>query len=84
MPTGRVRWYDAGKGYGFIASDEGTDVFLPAVALPTGVTTLRKNTRVEFSMIDGRKGPQAMDISVLESGPSLVKATRPVPDDMAA
>ena len=42
MPTGRVRWFDAAKGYGFITSEEGKDVFLPAQALPTGVTTLRK------------------------------------------
>ena len=34
MPTGRVRWFDAAKGYGFITSEEGKDVFLPAQALP--------------------------------------------------
>ena len=50
MPTGRVRWFDAAKGYGFITSEEGKDVFLPAQA----------------------------------SSPSLVKATRPKADDMAA
>ncbi len=33
MPTGRVRWFDAAKGYGFITSEEGKDVFLPAQAL---------------------------------------------------
>lgn len=44
------------KGFGFITNDEGEDVFLPAAALPDGVTTLRKGARVEFSVIDGRKG----------------------------
>lgn len=84
MPTGRVRWFDAAKGYGFITSDEGSDVFLPSAALPAGVTTLRKGAKVEFSVVEGRKGPQAMDVSLVASAPSLVKATRPRPDDMAA
>ncbi|KAB8287863.1 cold-shock protein [Bifidobacterium ramosum] len=84
MPSGRVRWFDANKGYGFIINDEGKDVFLPAVALPAGVTTLRKNAKVEYSVVDGRRGPQAMGVTLVESAPSLVKATRPKPDDMAA
>lgn len=84
MPTGRVRWFDAAKGYGFITSEEGGDVFLPAAALPAGTTTLRKGAKVEYSVIAGRKGPQAMDVTVVVSAPSLVKATRPKPDDMAA
>ena len=84
MPSGRVRWFDATKGFGFIASDEGDDVFLPAAALPTGVSTLRNGTKVEFSVADGRKGPQAMDVTLVGSAPSIIKATRPKPDDMAA
>ena len=83
MPSGRVRWFDVKKGFGFITNDEGEDVFLPAAALPDGVTTLRKGARVEFSVIDGRKGPQAMGVTLVASVPSLVKATRPKPDDMA-
>ena len=77
MPTGRVRWFDAAKGYGFITSEEGKDVFLPAQALPTGVTTLRKGAKVEYSVVDGRRGPQAMDVRLIASAPSLVKATPP-------
>lgn len=84
MPSGRVRWFDANKKYGFIVSDEGKDVFLPAAALPAGVTTLRKGSKVEYSVVDGRRGPQAMGVTLVESAPSLVKATRPKPDDMAA
>lgn len=84
MPTGRVRWFDVAKGYGFITSDDGGDVFLPAAAVPAGVTVLRKGTKVEYSVVEGRKGPQAMDMTLLQSAPSLVKATRPKPDDMAA
>ena len=84
MPTGRVRWFDAAKGYGFVTSEEGKDVFLPATALPTGVTTLRKGAKVEYSVVEGRRGPQVMGLTLIASAPSLVKATRPKPDDMAA
>ena len=51
MPTGRVRWFDAAKGYGFITSEEGKDVFLPAQALPTGVTTCLLYTS-QFAFLD--------------------------------
>ena len=37
MPSGRVRWFDTNKGYGFIQNEPGADVFLPAVALREGV-----------------------------------------------
>ncbi|RSX53146.1 cold-shock protein [Bifidobacterium goeldii] len=84
MPSGRVRWFDANKGYGFITGEDGKDVFTPATALPAGVTNLRKGAKVEFSVVDGRKGPQAMGVTLVAAVPSLVKATRPKPDDMAA
>ena len=71
MPTGKVRFYDAEKGFGFIAEDEGADVFLHASALPEGVTTLRKGTRVEFGVVEGRRGAQALSVRVLESTPSV-------------
>ena len=66
MPTGKVRFYDADKGFGFIAEDDGADVFLHANALPEGVTTLKKGTRVEFGIVEGRKGAQALSVRVLE------------------
>ena len=84
MPSGRVRWFDANKGYGFIQNEQGADVFLPATALPEGVKTLRKGAKVEYSVVEGRRGPQAMGLTLVASAPSLVKATRPKPDDMAA
>lgn len=84
MPSGKVRWFDAHKGFGFITSDDGEDVFVPASSLPAGATTLRKGTKVEFSRVDGRRGPQAMDIQVQGPAVSVVKATRPKPEDMAA
>jgi CspA family cold shock protein len=66
VPTGKVRFYDADKGFGFIAEDGGADVFLHANALPEGVTTLQKGTRVEFGIVEGRKGAQALAVKVLE------------------
>ena len=84
MPSGKVRWFDAKKGYGFITSDDGQDVFLPISALPAGVTTLRKGAKVDFSVADGRKGPQALNVTVSGPAPSVIRATRPSPDDMAA
>lgn len=84
MPTGRVKWFDPKRGYGFLNSDDGGDVYLPASALPEGVRTLRKGAKVEFSVADGRRGPEAMDLKVLGDRHSVVAATRPKPEDMAA
>ena len=84
MPSGRVRWCDANKGYGFIHYEQGADVFLPAAALPEGVKTLRKGAIVEYSVVEGRRGPHAMGLTIVASAPALVKATRPKPDEMAA
>lgn len=66
MPTGKVRFYDADKGFGFISEDSGADVFLHANALPEGVTTLKKGVRVEFGIVEGRKGAQALSVKVLD------------------
>ena len=59
MPTGKVKFYDAEKGFGFLSSDEGADVFLHASALPEGVTTLKGGTRVEYGIVEGKRGTQA-------------------------
>ncbi|MEI2776687.1 MAG: cold shock domain-containing protein [Tetrasphaera sp.] len=71
MPTGRVKFFDADKGFGFINSDEGTDVFLPASALPAGTTAIKGGTRVEFGIVEGRKGAQAMAVHLLDPAPSV-------------
>ncbi|GAA0523949.1 cold-shock protein [Paractinoplanes ferrugineus] len=76
MPTGRVKWYDAAKGFGFVTSDEGGDVFLPKGALPDGTAELKSGQRVEFGVVDSRKGAQAMGVKLLDAPPSLAELRR--------
>ncbi len=83
MPTGRVKWYDSEKGFGFIETDEGEDVFVHTTALPAGVTTLKNGARVEFGVADGKRGKQALAVKLLEPRPSVVKGTRKGTEHMA-
>jgi len=83
MPTGKVRWYDVDKGFGFLATDDGEDVFVHASALPAGATSLKQGARVEFGVVDGKRGKQALSVVVLEQPTSVVKAVRKPADDMA-
>jgi CspA family cold shock protein len=71
-----VKWYDAGKGYGFVTSDEGGDVFLPKGALPAGVTELKSGQRVEFGVVESRKGSQALGVKLLEAPASMAELRR--------
>ena len=84
MPTGKVKWFSLEKGFGFIASDEGEDVYLASSALPEGVATVKPGTKLEFSVIDSRKGPQAMSVHIVEAPVSLAEGTRTNNDDLAA
>lgn len=83
MPVGKVRFYDAEKGFGFLTKDGGGDVYVRANALPAGVTTLKPGQRVEFGVIEGRRGEQALSLTLLEAPPSLSKASRKKPEQMA-
>ena len=65
MPTGKVRFYDEEKGFGFITTDDGQDVFLHATALPAGVEGLKAGTRLDFGVADGKRGLQALAVRVL-------------------
>ncbi|MFC7529515.1 cold-shock protein [Actinoplanes sp. GCM10030250] len=84
MPTGRVKWYDATKGFGFVTSDEGGDVFLPKSALPADATDLKTGQRIEFGVVDSRKGAQAMGVKLLDAPPSLAELRRRPADELAS
>ncbi len=63
--TGKVKWFDGTKGYGFIEYDGGKDLFVHYSAISTsGYKTLEEGQAVEFSVADGNRGPQATDVSV--------------------
>ncbi len=83
MPTGKVRFYDEEKGFGFIATDDGQDVFLHATALPAGSPAPKAGARLEFGVADGKRGLQALSVRVLEQPVSLAKRSRKPADDMA-
>ena len=84
MPTGRVKWFSLEKGFGFIASDEGEDVYLAATSLPEGVPTVKPGTKLEFGVADGRRGPQALSVRIIDAPVSLVENNRINNDDLAA
>jgi CspA family cold shock protein len=77
-----VKWYDAAKGFGFVTSDEGGDVFLPKGALPAGVTELKTGQKIEFGVVDSRTGAQALGVKVLEAPPSVADLRRRPADEL--
>lgn len=86
MPSGKVKWFDAEKGFGFLSSDGGPDVYVHSDALPDGVTTLKAGTRVEFGIAQGRRGDQALQVRVLDAPASVSRnqqaAKRKKPEEM--
>lgn len=84
MPTGRVRYFDAEKGFGFLTRDDGgDDVYVRASALPAGVKSLKRGQRVEFGVIEGKRGEQALSLLLIDPPPSLSKAQRKSTEQMA-
>lgn len=64
--TGRVKWFDEKKGFGFIERDTGNDVFVHFRAIQgNGFKTLEEGQQVEFDVEDGQKGPQAANVTVV-------------------
>ena len=82
MPTGKVKWYDGDKGFGFLTRDDGGEVFVHSTSLPPDTTSLRPGQRVEFGVAEGRKGAQALQVRLLETQHSVAKARRKKPDEM--
>ncbi|MGH3097663.1 MAG: cold-shock protein [Streptosporangiales bacterium] len=83
MPTGKVRFYDRDKGFGFLSRDDGGDVYVHSSALPSDVTSLRSGQRVEFGVAEGRRGQQALSLRLLDPTPSVSAGQRRKPDEMA-
>ena len=86
MPTGKVKWFDAEKGFGFLSHEDGDDVYVRTDALPEGVSTIKAGTRVEFGVAQGRRGDQALQVRVLDPTPSVssnqAHAQRKTPEEM--
>ncbi|OBI78851.1 cold-shock protein [Mycobacterium asiaticum] len=76
MPTGKVKWYDPEKGFGFLSQEDGEDVYVRSSALPEGVEGLKAGQRVEFGIASGRRGPQALSLKLIDPPPSLTRTRR--------
>ncbi len=64
MQKGKVKWFNAEKGFGFIETEEGTDVFVHFSAITMdGYKTLEEGAEVEFEVVEGAKGPQAANVT---------------------
>lgn len=81
MPNGKVRFYDEDRGFGFIQGDDGQQVYLHASIVPDDVE-VHSGMRLEYSVAEGRKGPQALSIRPLEA-PRAAKRSRKPADEMA-
>jgi cold shock protein len=88
VPTGKVKWYDAEKGFGFLSQEDGPDVYVRSDALPDGTTVLKPGTRVEFGIAQGRRGDQALQVRILDAPVSITRnqrqAQRKRPDEMVS
>jgi CspA family cold shock protein len=73
VPTGKVKWYDAEKGFGFLSQEEGEDVYVRSSALPAGVEVLKAGQKVEFGVASGRRGPQALSLKLIDPPPSPLR-----------
>lgn len=75
MPTGKVRFFDEEKGFGFLSDDDGgADVYVHASALPNDVASLARGAKVEFDMAEGRRGAQALHVRLIDPAPSVSRS----------
>ena len=68
MSEGTVKWFNESKGFGFIESAQGDDVFVHFSAIQAdGFKTLREGQKVQFEVVDGKKGPAAANVIVVDN-----------------
>ena len=89
MPSGKVKWFDPAKGFGFLSQDDGgPDVYVHSDALPDGTTAVKPGARVEFGIAQGRRGDQALQVKVLDAPASVSRnqsqARRKSPEEMTS
>jgi CspA family cold shock protein len=66
MATGKVKWFNNAKGYGFIETEAGSDLFVHYTAIQgDGFKSLKEGQMVQFEVADGEKGPQAINVTKL-------------------
>ncbi|NLS09939.1 cold shock domain-containing protein [Nesterenkonia sp. MY13] len=82
MPTGKVKWFDAEKGFGFLTGDDGQEVYLHSSVLPSGTNSVKAGTRMEYGIAEGRRGKQALSVRIIGQGPSVARAHRKPAEEM--
>ena len=66
MSTGTVKFYNAEKGYGFIKAEDGKEIFIHYSAIQSdGYKTLEEGQKVQFEIVEGNRGPQAANVSLI-------------------
>jgi len=76
LVKGTVKWFNSRKGFGFITSDEGSDVFVHYSAISgesEQYKMLNENDVVEFEVVEGQKGPQASNVTIVKRAPQQAK-----------
>jgi CspA family cold shock protein len=67
MSVGIVKWFNANKGYGFLAQEDGNDVFVHVSAIEDAGQSLDEGQRVQFDIVQGRKGPEAANVRPVQA-----------------
>ncbi|WP_394284056.1 cold-shock protein [Corynebacterium sp.] len=83
MPIGKVKWYNAEKGFGFVSNPGDEDVYVGKAVLPEGVEELVPGQRIEFDFAAGRRGPQALRIKILDT-PRRRAVSRRKPEELGS